>query len=153
MWYWASEPVLQAELGFTGNWNQVLASAGHFVRDATLRTSWFTIGCRRQQRRKRRFSVLGPFLFCMFTTPVDNLIDSFVCVTYHQYADDTQLCTITNLRSDRLASLSACAYAVTSWRLKNDLLLNPIEMEAIATGTRPAHRDIRPVARRCGCWF
>ena len=34
-------------------------------------------------------SVLGPFLFSIFTTPVRNIIDSF-SVTCHQYADYTQ---------------------------------------------------------------
>ena len=76
-------------------------------------------------------SALGPFLFSIFTTPVGNIMDSFG-VAYYQHADGTQLYTTINLRSsDRLASLSACANAVTSWHLDNDLLLNTSKMGAI----------------------
>ena len=77
-------------------------------------------------------SMLGPFLFSIFTTPVGNVIDSFG-VTYRQYAAiyDDQLSS-----SDKLASLSACADAVTSWHLGNDLLLNPNKTEAFITDTR-----------------
>ena len=80
--------------------------------------------------------VLCPFLFSIFTTPVGNFINSF-SVTFHHYTDNTQLyTTIKLISSDKLASLSACADAVTSWHLDNDLLLNPNKTEEIITGTR-----------------
>ena len=55
---------------------------------------------------------------------------------YHQYADDIQLYTAITSMSDSIMNLYACADAVTTWHIQNDLLLNPTKMEALVTGTR-----------------
>ena len=79
-------------------------------------------------------SLLGSLLFSIFTTPVDNLVSTFG-IRYHRFAYDTQLYTAIDATSPiRLATLSACADAVTGWHIRDDLLFN--QTEAIVTGTR-----------------
>ena len=64
-------------------------------------------------------SILGPQLFSIFTTPVGHHI------SYHQFADDTQLFTsVDHSSSADNTRLSLCAEAVTRWHIENSLLLN-----------------------------
>ena len=64
-----------------------------------------------------------------------SLIRSFG-IQDHQYADDTQLCTAITSAPDSILNLPACADAVTTWHIQNDLLLIPIKTEALVTRTR-----------------
>jgi hypothetical protein len=58
-------------------------------------------------------------------------------VSYHQYADDTQLYTAIDLSTSvNLTRLSDCANAVAWWHYENGLLLNPSMTEALVTGTQ-----------------
>jgi hypothetical protein len=80
-------------------------------------------------------SVLGPFLFSMFVSPVGRIIKQFG-VQHHQYADDTQLYTAIKPGTGQLNDISKCADAVTRWFLENGLLLNPSKTEAVIFGSR-----------------
>ena len=56
-------------------------------------------------------SVLGPLLFTAYVSPVGDLVESFD-VSYHQFADDTQLLVAMNVSDatpalERLANCSA----------------------------------------------
>jgi Reverse transcriptase (RNA-dependent DNA polymerase) len=90
-------------------------------------------------------SVLEPLLFTMFTTPVGKLISSFG-LSYHQYADDTQLHTALNMSAvNGIPTLSACA----RWHLENGLLLNPSKSEAIITGTQHQVKSVDHSSSLC----
>ena len=84
-------------------------------------------------------SVLGPLLFVLFISPVASVInpdlsDTSNIVSFHQYADDTQLYIGTNMSTlaHQVASIESCTQRVHSWLLNNGLHLNSSKYEAIA---------------------
>ena len=86
-------------------------------------------------------SVLGPLLFVLFISPVVDVIglipdtqNRSEMVSFHQYADDTQLYIGANSSTLRaqIASIESCTQRVHDWLLNNGLHLNPSKSEAIA---------------------
>ena len=84
-------------------------------------------------------SVLGPLLFVLFISPIANVINPDQSnqnntVSFHQYADDTQLYIGTNSSTltTQIASIESCTQRVHNWFLNNGLHLNPSKSEAIA---------------------
>ena len=84
-------------------------------------------------------SVLGPLIFVLFISRVTNVINSDQSnqnntVSFHQYADDTQLHigTNTSMLTSQIASIESCSQRVHEWLLNNGLHLNPSKSEVIA---------------------
>ena len=84
-------------------------------------------------------SVLGPLFFVLFISPVANVINPDLAetsslVSFHQYADDTQLYIGTNASTlvHQVASIESCTQRIHNWLLNNGLHLNPSKSEAIA---------------------
>ena len=86
-------------------------------------------------------SVLGPLLFVLFISPVVDVIglipdtqNMSEMVSFHQYADDTQLYIGANSSTliAQIASIESCTQRVHDWLLNNGLHLNPSKSEAIA---------------------
>ena len=90
-------------------------------------------------------SVLGPILFSLFVSPISHVISSFG-VSFHQFADDTQLYIHMDRKSktDSFDLLDKCSKTVLDWFTHNGLSLNPAKTEILIMGTRQCVETIRP---------
>jgi len=79
-------------------------------------------------------SVLGPFLFSAYVSPIADVIASHG-VQFHQYADDTQLYLAIKSATD-LAQLEECTIAVRDWFTINGMLLNPDKSEVLLVASK-----------------
>ena len=82
-------------------------------------------------------SVLGPFLFCLYTTSISKIITTHD-VSHHMYADDTHV-YIELSQSDThksISSLSDCLTDISLWMKSSKLTLNADKTEFIIVGTK-----------------
>ncbi len=81
-------------------------------------------------------SILGPILFSLYLLPLRFIFESHK-VSYHIYADDTQVYFPLKSGSDSVSSLLACLEDIKNWMENNFLQLNQNKTEVILFG--PSH--------------
>ena len=85
-------------------------------------------------------SVLGPLLYVLYTSPVADIRKRHN-LTYHLYADDTQLYVSFKLGSDDLlasakSSIEICVQEINNWMILNGLNLNEEKTEFLLLSSR-----------------
>ena len=82
-------------------------------------------------------SVLGPFLFCLYTTSISKIITTHD-VSHHIYADDTQVyIELSQWDTHKsISSLSDCLTDISLWMKSSKLKLNSDKTEFTIIGTK-----------------
>ena len=81
-------------------------------------------------------SVLRPLLYSLYVSPISRIFSNHG-INHHQYADDTQMYTVTEPTDHLdLSNLTRCCNILTHWFYLNGLQLNMNKTEAIILGSK-----------------
>ena len=99
-------------------------------------------------------SVLGPVLFTVYTTPLVRIIQRHG-LTYHLYADDTQLYMAfkpsdATSKCDAISRIEACVADIRIWMNDNFLKLNDDKTELLVITTREELSKISDISIKVG---
>jgi hypothetical protein len=90
---------------------------------------------------------LGPVLFSLYVAPIASVITSFG-VSFHQYADDTQLYLGISPGSIAITTdlIDRSTVALRDWFTNNGMCLNPSKSEVLLVGTRQQLEKVNSAA-------
>jgi len=125
-----------------------LTLLSHITSYLTDRSQYITIGEHRSKSAPLttgvpQGSVLGPLLFTLYTTPIGNILSN-CSVSFHLYADDTQLYISfsSSESTTNLSILSTTLDSIHSWLSLNRLTVNPAKTEFLLIGTKQQRSKI-----------
>ena len=130
---------LSQRYGITGSVHEWFvsyqSSRTQFVQIESSRPSLRELNCGVLQG-----SVLGPLLYVLCTSPMADITKRHN-LTYHLYADDTQLYVSFKLGSDDLlssakSSIEICVQEINNWMILNGLKLNEEKSELLLLSSR-----------------
>ena len=128
---------LSTWFGFTGTVHRRFTTYSQSVKIGSVISECFKLNFGLPQG-----SVLGPLLFSLYTSPLNQVIAKYMDVKYNFYADDSQLFIYLSPGNcaKSLHQLKAWLNDIHTWMFENKLKLNPHRKEFIVFGSMDKYK-------------